>query len=93
MIVAAEPRSVKPRCHNRPPYQQERMHFGINTETGFISGTVTHGDWASQGCKTWQGTGIGQPTEQFPRGTPYPIAHGFDCRGCVHLPEEFRDVA
>jgi hypothetical protein len=53
----------------------------------------THVEWASQECKTWAGTGIGQPTERFPSGTPYPLAHGFDCRGCPHLPAEFAELA
>lgn len=88
MIVDAEPR-----CHNRPAFTAERPHFAIDPQTGFITGTVIRNDWASPGCRIWDGAGIGQPTEQFPSGTPYPIAHGFDCRGCAHLPEEFKELA
>lgn len=44
--------------------------------------------WFDDVCRTWDGVGIGQPTEEFPNGTPYPIAHGWQawCARCRHLP-------
>lgn len=93
MIVAIPARSVKPRCYNRPPVNGERVVYGVEQATGFLAATVVKGEWMSPGCKTWEGVGIGQPTPEFPAGTPYPMAHGFDCRGCIHLPDEFKELA
>lgn len=38
-------------------------------------------------CATWDGVGIGPNNER------YPVAHGFDCRGCRWLPAEHEDEA
>lgn len=48
--------------------------------------------WASQDCGSWKGVGIGQPTAEYPSGTPYPIAHGWLpwCKQCDHMPQEQR---
>ncbi|HEY4530925.1 MAG TPA: hypothetical protein VIG97_11490 [Luteimonas sp.] len=93
MIVDVPRRSVVPRCYNRPDMAPARPLHGIDQQTGERIVTEVRSDWCLPGCKTWDGVGIGQPTPEFPAGTPYPVAHGFDCRGCRHLPAEFKDFA
>lgn len=93
MIVAAPARSVRPACHGRPDFRASRAIHGIDPAAGTASVTVVRDDWSTPGCVTWRGVGIGQPTADFPTGTPYPLAHGFDCRGCRHLPAECEALA
>lgn len=87
----------RPACHNRKPFTDpnagwKRMQWDICSPDA--SGVLTwkpvyryRWPWFATRCATWQGVGIGQPTDAYPTGTPYPIAHGFDCTGCRWLPE------
>lgn len=99
-MVAVIPPAIpfKPKCHNRPEYTgrwEPTDRIVQNAER--VDGRIVMGlakrvyrwrpYWATTGCVTWRGTGIGQPTPEYPSGTPYPIAHGYDCTGCRHLPE------
>lgn len=93
MIVAASPRSVIPHCHNKPAMPAQYTVHGLDQQTGEVVATTLSREWALPGCRTWHGVGIGQPTPEYPTGTPYPMAHGFDCRGCMHLPPEFEALA
>lgn len=79
---------MTPRCYNRPPFAAGRLQVGINRDTGARVETCLSNAWFTDSCKTWSGVGIGRPTDDYPTGTPYPIAHGFDCAGCRWLPEE-----
>ena len=78
---------MKPPCHNRPPRAPGRWEYGINRQTGEIGRTYVSNAWSIDRCATWDGVGIGQPTPEYPSGTPYPIAPGWDCSGCRGLPE------
>ena len=83
---------MKPACHNRQPREQGRMVYGHDQQTGQPVARFLSNDWFTDRCATWDGVGIGQPTAEYPTGTPYPIAHGFDCSGCRWLPKEFAHV-
>lgn len=76
----------RPRCYNREPYKATRTVHGIDQQTGErIAATLSIG-WYTDRCATWDGDGIGPPTADHPTGTPYPMAHGWDCNGCRWLP-------
>ena len=81
---------VRPRCYNRPPADPVRIRHGISESTGEPVVVEIRGDWFTDRCATWDGVGIGQPTAEYPAGTPYPLAHGWDCRGCRWLPDHVR---
>lgn len=85
---------MKPRCYNRAPFADGRLQIGINRDTGARVETRLSNDWFTDACRTWSGVGIGQPTEAYPTGTPYPIAHGWAewCNSCRWMPEEYRNV-
>lgn len=83
---------MKPRCHNRPPFDASRTEYGIERATGRITSVTLRNDWFTDRCATWDGVGIGQPTDDYPTGTPYPIAHRFDCDGCRWKPEGSADA-
>ncbi len=72
---------TRPRCYDRPPAPRLRDVYGVDRTTGRVTKTTIDDGWASPGCKTWSGIGIG------PNNEPYPVAHGFDCRDCRWLPE------
>lgn len=71
----------RPRCFDRPPTSRVRVRHGIDSESGEPTKVEIDDNWSSHGCKTWSGVGIGPDNE------PYPVAHGYDCRGCRWLPE------
>ena len=77
-----------PRCYNRPPADRVRVRHGIDQDTGEPIAVTVRDDWSDAKCRTWDGVGIGQPTPEYPSGTPYPIAHGFAqwCKSCRHRP-------
>ena len=77
-----------PRCWNRPPAERVRVRHGIDSETGQPIAVTVRDDWSSAQCRTWDGVGIGQPTPEYPSGTPYPVAMGWAdwCRSCRHRP-------
>ena len=77
-----------PRCYNRPPAADGRW-----VQNGYCPSTLKvrlrwSPRWYEDRCATWLGTGIGQPTPEYPSGTPYPIAHGWVawCRSCRWRP-------
>lgn len=89
---------MKPRCHNRGPFVDP--HAGWR-RTGWNWVRIGPGGypiekpvyryrlpWFEDRCATWDGNGIGQPTPEYPTGTPYPVAHGWadHCATCRHLP-------
>lgn len=77
-----------PRCFNRPPMLAGRTLHGVNRDTGEPVATALTNDWTEDRCATWAGVGIGQPTPEYPTGTPYPIAHGWApwCQQCRWMP-------
>lgn len=81
------PEPSRPRCYNRPPIVPEYTRHGIDSETGKPIAVTLRNDWFVDRCATWSGVGVGQPTAEYPTGTPYPMAHGWDCAGCRWLPE------
>lgn len=82
--MAPEP----PPCHNREPVERVRVRYGICQDTGEVRPFEVRDDWSSAVCRTWDGVGIGQPTPEYPSGTPYPIAQGWAdwCKSCRHRP-------
>lgn len=84
----------RPRCYNRPPVDAGRTEYGISRQTGEVTSVYLPNDWFTDRCATWDGVGIGQPTPEYPTGTPYPMAHGWvdACRSCRWLPKEFAHV-
>ena len=78
---------MTPSCYNRPPFAAGRTEYGIERATGRITSVTLRNDWFTDRCATWDGVGIGQPTPEYQTGTPYPIAHGWDCSGCRWKPE------
>lgn len=77
---------TRPRCYNRPPVDAVRVRHGISEATGEPVRVELRNDWFTDRCATWDGVGIGQPTAEYPTGTPYPVAHGWDCDGCRWRP-------
>ena len=78
-----------PRCWNRPALAPSHTRHGIDSQTGERISVEIDATWPTQGCVTWAGVGIGQPTPEYPHGTPYPIAHGWLpwCRHCIWMPK------
>lgn len=73
---------MEPPCYNRPPRSRNCLvNNGIDSEgkqrTKLIPAAFV------DRCATWDGKGIG------PNNEPYPVAHGWDCRGCRWLPKQF----
>lgn len=97
MIVIPVGAPVRPRCWNRGAFADPRagwhptgkMAVGSHRRFGAAPKYVLRyrWPWFENKCATWEGLGIGQPTEQYPTGTPYPIAHNFDCEGCRWKPQ------
>ena len=81
-----------PRCFNRPPREPGRTLHGIDRSTGEPVIAHLSNAWTEDKCATWQGVGIGQPTDDYPTGTPYPIAHGWApwCQQCRWMPANVR---
>ena len=75
-----------PPCHNRPPYRKGRTVYGIDQQTGGEVVARLSNDWFTDRCTQRDGVGIGRNNENF------ADAHGFDCRGCRWLPEEYANV-
>ena len=88
---------MKPPCHNRPPYTDPNAGWDL-VELGRVVGVRPATDrlagfalckpvyryrwpWFTDRCATHDGRGIG------PNGESYPVANGWDCRGCRWLPE------
>lgn len=78
---------MRPRCYNRAPYAEGRW---------FATGRRLRGKpvlrwsprWFVDRCAAWDGVGIGKATPEYPDGQPYPVAHGWDCTGCIWRPKE-----
>lgn len=73
---------MKPTCHNRPPRSD-----GAWVRMGYRNGKQVlrwAPRWFVDRCATWDGTGITGPAATH---APYPVAMGWDCRGCRWLPE------
>lgn len=79
---------AKPPCYNRPPRAWGRVEHGVSRETGEPVQVTLRNNWFEDRCATWDGVGIGQPTPEYPSGTPYPMAMGWDCSGCFWFPED-----
>lgn len=87
---------TRPPCYNREPFTDPNAGW-INTgrkRKGWLGG-VWRGSrpvyryrwpWFTDRCATHDGVGIGQPTAEYPSGTPYPMAHGWNCEGCKWKP-------
>lgn len=77
-----------PPCWNRPPVQPVSVRYGIDSATGEVISVEQTTGWFNDRCATWDGVGIGQPTVEYPSGTPYPVAHGWDgwCKSCRWYP-------
>ena len=90
MIVHHDDAPNPPPCWNAEPIAPVRMRHGIDSDIGIPISVEIRNDWASPGCKSWAGVGIGQPTAEHPSGTPYPIAHGWLpwCKQCRHVSAE-----
>ncbi len=84
-----------PRCFNRPPMLAGRTLHGVNRDTGEPVATALTNDWTEDRCATWAGVGIGQPTDEYQTGTPYPIAHGWEqwCKQCRWMPAGLENAA
>lgn len=84
--MAPEP----PRCWNRAQVKPVSVRYGIDSRTGEVIAVTLRNDWFTDQCVTWRGVGIGQPTPEYPSGTPYPIAHGWVpyCKTCRWYPAE-----
>lgn len=88
---------MTPRCYNRDQFTDPNAGWRLTRYVvlriafdGYVIEKPVYRyrwPWFTDRCATWSGVGIGQPTEAYPTGTPYPIAHGFDCAGCRWLPE------
>ena len=90
---------VNPRCYNREAFIDPHAGWRPMPYRAFRVMATPNGDavqkpvmryrwpWFTDRCATWDGVGIGQPTPEYQTGTPYPIAHGWDCSGCRRKPE------
>lgn len=92
MIVHHDDAPAPPPCFNQPPAAPFYVRHVLNEATGQVEPLEIRMDWAKPGCASWRGTGIGQPTPEYPTGTPYPIAHGWAdwCCVCRHAPIEVK---
>ena len=81
--------AVKPRCHNRGPARDGNWYRNGHCPRTLKVKLRWYPRWFEDRCATWDGVGIGQPTERYPSGTPYPVAHGWAewCKTCRWLPE------
>lgn len=78
---------MRPPCHNRPPSPGgfwRRVRWD-----GRGRPVLRWMPWRFEDkCASWSGVGIGKETPEYPTGTPYPVAHGWDCTGCRWRPKE-----
>lgn len=82
---------MTPPCYNRPPratvyVANESLTVFNRSSVDFDTALVVQRRVSipsvfEDRCATWDGTGVG------PNGEPYPLAHGWDCRGCRWLPD------
>lgn len=88
LLLEDDMHGIRPACWNRPPANRVRVRHGIDSETGEPIAVTVRDDWSDPVCRTWSGTGIGQPTPEYPSGTPYPVAMGWAewCRSCRWRP-------
>lgn len=86
LLLDDEMHGKRPPCWNREPQPRVRTRHGIDSETGNPIAVEIRDDWGSRGCKVHEGVGIGQPTPEYPNGTPYPVANNWNCAGCRWLP-------
>lgn len=86
MIVHHEDAPSPPPCWNAEPGPASYTRHGIDQLSGERIEVEIRSDWASDGCMTWAGTGIG------PDGERYPEAMGWRpwCLECRHMRDEFR---
>ena len=89
MKVHFEDSPTPPACFNREPGPASYTRIGIDQLSGERIEVEIRADWAKPGCQSWA-PGIGQPTQEYPSGVPYPIAHGWTawCKQCRHVPAE-----
>lgn len=89
MIVHHDDSPTPPACFNREPGPASYTRYGICSATGDLIEQRIPLDWAKPGCQSWA-PGIGQPTQEYPSGVPYPVAHGWLpwCKQCRHAPAE-----
>lgn len=85
---------IRPPCYNRAPFIDPNAGWKLMPYVAFRVQSQSAGDavqkpvyryrwpWFKDRCVTWDGVGIGQPTPEYPTGTPYPIAQGWNCEGC-----------
>ena len=86
MIVHHDDAPSPPPCWNAEPIAPVRVDHVLNRQTGKVDRVEIRNDWASKGCATWAGTGIG------PNNEPYPEAMGWRpwCLECRHMRDEYR---
>lgn len=87
---------TRPACHNRPAFTDPRAGW---QDTGTMRVNLMcrfdeplfkpvlryRWPWFEDRCAVWDGTGIAGPGAIH---APYPIAMGYDCRGCRLLTPE-----
>lgn len=88
LLLADDMHGTRPKCWNRAPAAAGRW-----VRNGYCPTTLRvrlrwSPRWFDDVCRTWDGVGIGAPTAAYPTGTPYPIAHRWDCSGCRLLPKD-----
>lgn len=90
MTVHHEDSPAPPPCWNREPGPASYTRYGIDQLSGERIEVEIRMDWAKPGCRTWDGVGIGHPTPEYPKGSPYPVAKGWvvHCRTCRWVPAE-----
>ena len=79
----------RPPCHNRGPASDGRWYRNGHCPRTLKVKLRWYPRWFEDPCATWDGVGIGQPTPEYPSGTPYPIAMGWIewCKTCRWMPE------
>lgn len=72
----------RPRCYNGWPMREYVANDGLTFDGGQFRRTIT---WQfSQECKSWASD---------PSTDPVPMAEGWRCDGCKHLPQRLVDLA
>lgn len=89
MIVHFEDAPNPPPCFNHEAGPASYTRYGIDQLSGERIPVEIRMDWAKPGCHQWA-PGIGQPTAEYPSGTPYPVASGWLpwCKQCRWVPAE-----
>lgn len=88
LLLDNEMHGLQPPCWNREARARVRIRHGVSEATGEPIAVEVRDDWSDPVCRTWSGTGIGQPTPEYPSGTPYPVFKGWAdwCKSCRHRP-------